>query len=60
MPPKLQAEAAIWVCQFLSNAYRPINVFRYDVKHRTIYIQAGTDDDIAVIIEEGGNWEFVA
>lgn len=50
---------AIFVCQLLSNLYQPIQVFRYDQKLKTIYIQAGVRDEIAIIIDEDGIWEFV-
>ncbi|MFB2939153.1 hypothetical protein ACE1B6_28210 [Aerosakkonemataceae cyanobacterium BLCC-F154] len=43
---------AIFVCQLLSNLYQPIQVFRYDQKLKTIYIQAGVRDEIAIIIDE--------
>jgi hypothetical protein len=47
------------VCQLLSNLYQPIQVFRYDQKLKTLYIQAGTTDEIALIIDEEGMWDFV-
>jgi hypothetical protein len=43
----------------LSNLFQPIQVFRYDAAFQTIYIQAGINDDTALIIEDNGNWEFV-
>lgn len=55
MPPKQQADTALFLCQLLSNLYRPIQIFRYDIKLKTLYIQAGASDEIAVIIEEDGN-----
>jgi hypothetical protein len=42
----------------LSNLYQPINVFRYDTKLKTIYIQAGLEDEFAIIVNEQGIWEF--
>ncbi len=39
--------------------YQPIQVFRYDKKLKTLYIQAGVTDEIALIIKEDGNWNFV-
>jgi hypothetical protein len=59
LPPKQQADTALFLCQLLSNLYRPIQIFRYDIKLKTLYIQAGASDEIAVIIEEDGNWTFV-
>jgi hypothetical protein len=59
LPPKQQADAALFLCQLLSNLYRPIQIFRCDNKLKTLYIQAGASDEIAVIIEADGNWSFV-
>lgn len=58
MPTRDQSDTAIFLCQLLSNLFQPMQVFRYDQKLKTIYIQAGTTDEIALIIENG-NWEFV-
>jgi len=52
-------QTPIILCQLLSNLYQPIQVFRYDRKLKTIYIQAGMGDEIALIINEDGSWEFV-
>lgn len=59
MPTRDQSDTAIFLCQLLSNLFQPMQVFRYDQKLKTIYIQAGTSDEIALIIEEDGSWEFV-
>ncbi|MFB2838311.1 DUF6888 family protein [Floridanema evergladense] len=59
LPTQSQCYTAIFVCQLLSNLYQPIQVFRYDQKLKTIYIQAGIRDEIALIIKEDGNWDFV-
>ncbi len=47
------------MCQLLSNLYQPIQVFRYDQRLKSIYIQAGMNDEVSVIIKEDGNWDFV-
>jgi hypothetical protein len=39
--------------------YQPIQVFRYDQGFKTIYVQAGVSDEIALVIDEDGSWEFV-
>ena len=57
MPTQKQSNTAIFVCQLLSNLYQPIQVFRYDQKLKTLYIQAGTTDEIALIIDEEGIWD---
>lgn len=59
MPTVAQAYASVQVCQMLSNLYLPINVFRYDSKLKTLYIQAGNNDEFAIIINEQGIWEFI-
>jgi hypothetical protein len=59
LPTFAQAQASVRVCQMLSNLYQPINVFRYDLKLKTIYVQGGVDDQFAIIIDEKGIWEFI-
>ncbi|MFB2969674.1 hypothetical protein ACE1CD_11925 [Aerosakkonema sp. BLCC-F183] len=59
MPTRRQSDTAIFLCQLLSNLYQQIQIFRYDRNLKTIYIQAGSRDEIAVIIDEEGSWEFV-
>jgi hypothetical protein len=59
LPTQQQSNTAIFLCQLLSNLYQPIQVFRYDEKLKTIYIQAGSTDEIALIIKKDGNWDFV-
>ncbi|MDF0556316.1 hypothetical protein [Kamptonema sp. UHCC 0994] len=59
MPTQQQLVTAAFLCQLLSNLYHPIQVFRYDRRFKTIYMQAGINDDIALVIDEDGSWEFV-
>ncbi|OKH36488.1 hypothetical protein FACHB389_11145 [Nostoc calcicola FACHB-389] len=59
MPTQKQSNTAIFLCQLLSNLYQPIQVFRYDQNLKTLYIQAGLDYEIAVIINQNENWTFV-
>ncbi len=59
MPTQKQADTAIFLCQLFSNLYQPIQVFRYDRKLKTLYIQAGRGDEFAVIINPDGNWNFI-
>ncbi|OCQ94444.1 hypothetical protein BCD64_07110 [Nostoc sp. MBR 210] len=59
MPTRKQSDTAIFLCQLLSNLYQPIQVFRYDQQLKTLCIQAGVNDEIAVIIDQDGNWKFV-
>ena len=58
MPTEKQKDAAIFVCQLLSNLYQPIHLFRYDRRLKTIYILAGINEEIEILIDENGTWEF--
>lgn len=55
MPTAAQSIQAVVLCQWLSNGYQPINVFRYDRKLKTIYIQGGANDEISLVIYSDGN-----
>ena len=59
MPTVIQSIKAVILCQAICNGFQPINIFRYDRKYKTIYIQAGNYDEIAIIIYSDGEWEFV-
>jgi hypothetical protein len=59
LPTRKQSDTAIFVCQLLSTLYQPIQVFRYDQKLKTIYVQSGVGNEIALVIDEDGRWEFV-
>jgi hypothetical protein len=59
LPKQEQSDTAIFLCQLLSNLYQTINVFRYDQKLKTLYIQAEVADGIAIIIDENGDWNLV-
>lgn len=58
MPTYEQAIASVYVCQSLSDMLQPIHLFRYDVSYRYIFILAGTNEGIEIIIFEDGKWEF--
>lgn len=58
MPTQAQAFQSVILCQWLSNGFQPIYIFRYDSKYQTLYIQAGTTEDIAILIYPSGEWEF--
>jgi hypothetical protein len=57
-PPKVQAISSVRICQSLSDKLQPIHLFRYDSFHKEIYILAGIDEGIEIIISENGDWEF--
>lgn len=54
-----QALKTVYLCQLLSDMFQPINIFRYDQKLKTLYIQAGVNDELAIVIFENGQREFV-
>ena len=56
MPTLEQMSAAVRVCQWLSNCYLDIHLFRYDAKRKEIYILAG--ETIGVTIYPNRLWEF--
>ncbi len=58
MPTNLQAAASVLVCQSLSDMFQPIFLFRYDPLQKHIYILAGVNEGIEIIIFENGQWEF--
>lgn len=58
MPTEVQAIASVCVCQSLSDRLQPIHLFRYDPIQKNIYILAGINEGIEIIIFEKGNWEF--
>jgi len=51
-----QAFAAVRVCQWLSNCYMDIHLFRSDDKTKQIVILAG--ETIVVVIPPSGEWGF--
>lgn len=58
MPTQMQMLQTIVICQWLSNFYRPIYLFRYDPIEEYIFILAGENETIQVTIQKDGEWEF--
>ena len=56
LPTVDQAFAAIRVCQWLSNCYLDIHLFRYDSNSKQIVILAG--ETLVAIIPPSGDWGF--
>ncbi len=52
LPSREQAIKTVIICQYLSNGYQPIHLFRYDRVKKQIYILAGTAESIEIIIYE--------
>lgn len=59
MPTDEQAQACLRVCHMLSNAYCPIYVFRYDESTNSVYVLAGVNEGIEIIISSNGIWELI-
>lgn len=58
MPTYEQAIASVCVSQSLSEMLQPIHLFRYDASYKYIFILAGINEGIEIIIFQDGNWEF--
>jgi hypothetical protein len=58
MPTAAQAIKAAILCQYLSNYYQPIHLFRFDEERLEIFIIAGIDEGIEFIVYPDGNWRF--
>lgn len=43
----------------LSNGYQPIYVFRYDESTNDVYILAGINEGIEIVVDANGRWELV-
>lgn len=57
-PTSQQAIASVYLCQSLSDMLQPIHLFRYDDLYRRIFILAGINEGIEIIIFENGKWEL--
>ncbi len=58
MPTAAQAIKAAILCQYLSNYYQPIQLFRFDTNRQEIFIIAGVDEGIEFIVYPDGRWRF--
>jgi hypothetical protein len=43
----------------LSSGYQPINLFRYNPDNEVVYILAGVNDGIEVLVFPDGLWRFI-
>ncbi len=53
-----QAFECAYVCQMLSDYFQVIQLFRYDKVREIVYIIAGNNNEIKVIVPSNGKWEF--
>jgi hypothetical protein len=51
-------QQAMIICQYLSNFYQPIYLFRYDVDREEIFIIAGEQESIEITIFKDGTWRY--
>ncbi|MFN6500171.1 MAG: DUF6888 family protein [Nostoc sp. DedQUE01] len=56
-PTNEQAQACVRVCQMLSNTYKDIHLFRFQIQTRDVYILAG--ENIEIIVSSSGLWRFL-
>jgi hypothetical protein len=57
LPTTQQNFAAVCVCQMLSNYYRDISLFRFDLPSGNIYILAA--ETMEILISRDGIWRFI-
>lgn len=58
LPTNEQALECVYLCQSLTNTYRPIYLVRLDERDGSIFILAG--DDLQIVINRNGQWEFLS
>ena len=58
MPTSSQTLQAAILCHWLSNCFQPILLFRYDAKREEIFIIAGNEEGIEIVIDKQGEWTF--
>ncbi|WP_445228436.1 DUF6888 family protein [Cyanothece sp. BG0011] len=56
-PTSDQVIACLIVCQWLSNCYRDIQLFRFDPETAEVYILA--TEEIEIIVPSDGDWYFL-
>jgi hypothetical protein len=56
-PTARQALMCLIICQYLSNFYREIELFRFSDITGNVFILAG--DDLQILVFRDGTWRFV-
>jgi hypothetical protein len=59
MPTNNQAQKCLRVCQAITSCFQPIHLFRYDPDREMVYILAGVNEGVEVIVYSNGLWEFI-
>jgi hypothetical protein len=58
LPTPSQMLQAIVLSQWPSNCYRPIYLFRYDEQRKEIFIVAGEEENIEIMLYTDGKWRY--
>ncbi|MGG6266908.1 DUF6888 family protein [Leptolyngbya sp. AN03gr2] len=56
-PTNAQAITCLIVCQWLSNGYRDIHLFRFNPQSGYVFILAG--DEMQILVYPSGTWGFI-
>ncbi|WP_417063889.1 DUF6888 family protein [Kamptonema animale] len=56
-PTNEQAQICLRLCQWLSNGFKDIQLFRFDYQTGDVYIFAG--DELQIIVPPSGLWYFL-
>ena len=59
MPTAKQAPLAAILCQYITRGLLPITIFRYYRVAKIIYIVAGYDKEIKIVINHQGDFTYV-
>ena len=58
LPTEKQKNTIVFLSQLLSNLLQPVWLFRFDPLNKYIFIIAGREESLEIIIFENGQWEF--
>ncbi|MDJ0661716.1 MAG: hypothetical protein QNJ42_19855 [Crocosphaera sp.] len=58
LPTEKQKNTIIFLSQLFSNLLQPVWLFRFDPLNKSIFIIAGKEESLEIIIFENGQWEF--
>lgn len=56
-PTGVQSKKCVYLCQSLSDLGRDIVLFRFNTETGEIFILTG--DEIQIVIQRDGSWEFI-
>ena len=58
MPTEKPKNTIVFLSQLLSNLLQAVWLFRFDQLNKSIFIIAGREESLEIIIFENGQWEF--